>query len=37
MLGLIVNERKIRESLEDGFEHRHHELAKRFGSSAGAR
>lgn len=37
MLGLIVNERKIQESLEEGFEHRHYELAKRFGSSAGAR
>ena len=37
LLGLLVNERKIRESLEDGFGHRHHELAKRFGSSAGAR
>jgi len=33
MLGLLVNERKIRESLEDGFEHRHNELEKRFGSS----
>ncbi len=37
MLGLLVNERKIRESLEDGFGHRHHELEKRFGSSSGAR
>lgn len=37
LLGLLVNERKIRESLEDGFGHRHHELEKRFGSSSGAR
>ena len=37
MLGLLVNERKIRESLEEGFGHRHHELEKRLGSSAGAR
>jgi ligand-binding SRPBCC domain-containing protein len=37
MLGLLVNERKIRESLEDGFGHRHYELEKRFGSSSGAR
>jgi ligand-binding SRPBCC domain-containing protein len=37
LLGLVVNDRKIRESLEEGFEHRHHELAKRFGSSAGVR
>ena len=32
MLGLLVNERKIRESLEDGFEHRHVQLEKHFGS-----
>ncbi|MFM9966231.1 MAG: SRPBCC family protein [Planctomycetaceae bacterium] len=37
LLGLLVNERKIRESLEEGFGHRHHELEKRFGSSEGAR
>ncbi len=37
LLGLLVNERKIRESLEDGFGHRHYELEKRFGSSAGVR
>ena len=36
MLGLLVNERKIRESLEDGFGHRHQELEKRFGIPAGA-
>ena len=36
MLGLLVNERKIRESLEDGFAHRHHELEKRFGAPTGA-
>ena len=33
MLGLLVNEKKIRESLEDGFAHRHHELEKRLGKS----
>ena len=33
MLGILVNERKIRESLEDGFAHRHHELEKRLGKS----
>ena len=37
MLGLLVNERKIRESLEEGFGHRHQELEKRLGSPAGAR
>ena len=37
MVGLLINERKIRESLEEGFGHRHHELEKRFGSSAGVR
>lgn len=37
LLGLLVNERKIRESLEEGFGHRHHELEKRLGSAAGAR
>jgi ligand-binding SRPBCC domain-containing protein len=31
MLGLLVNERKIRESLASGFEYRHAELEKRFG------
>lgn len=31
MMGLIVNERKIRDSLEDGFGHRHEVLEKRFG------
>ena len=31
MIGLLVNERKIRESLEEGFEHRHMLLEKRFG------
>ena len=31
MLGLLVNERKIRETLEDGFEHRHMQLEKHFG------
>ena len=31
MLGLLVTERKIRESLEEGFEHRHTLLEKRFG------
>ena len=36
MLGLLINERKIREALEDGFGHRHHELAKRFGTPTGA-
>ena len=36
MLGLLVNERKIRESLDDGFGHRHQELEKRFGAPAGA-
>ena len=32
MLGLIVNERKIRDSLEEGFEHRHVMLEKQFGT-----
>lgn len=32
VLGLLINERKIRESLEEGFGHRHHELEKRFGT-----
>jgi ligand-binding SRPBCC domain-containing protein len=32
ILGLIVNERKIRESLEEGFEHRHIMLEKHFGT-----
>lgn len=36
VLGLLINERKIRESLEEGFGHRHHELAKRFGTPSGA-
>ena len=36
MVGLLINERKIREALEDGFGHRHHELEKRFGSPTGA-
>ena len=36
MLGLLINERKMREALEDGFGHRHHELEKRFGTSTGA-
>ena len=31
MVGLFVNERKIRESLEEGFEHRHTLLEKQFG------
>lgn len=31
MMGLLVNERKIREALEEGFGHRHYELEKRFG------
>lgn len=35
MLGLLVNERKIRESLEEGFGHRHHELEKRFSVPPG--
>ena len=32
MLGLIVNERKIRDSLEEGFEHRQVMLEKQFGT-----
>lgn len=36
MLGLLINERKMREALEDGFGHRHQELEKRFGTPAGA-
>lgn len=36
MLGLLINERKIREALDDGFGHRHHELEKRFGTATGA-
>ena len=36
VLGLLINERKIREALDDGFGHRHHELEKRFGKPAGA-
>ncbi len=36
VLGLLINERKIREALEDGFGHRHHELEKRFGAPSGA-
>ena len=32
LLGLIVNERKIRESLDDGFEHRYVMLEKHFGT-----
>ena len=36
MLGLLINERKLREALEDGFGHRHHELEKRFGTPQGA-
>lgn len=36
MLGLLINERKMREALEDGFGHRHHELEKRFGTPTGA-
>lgn len=36
ILGLLVNERKIREALEEGFGHRHYELEKRFGRPAGA-
>lgn len=35
VLGLLINERKIRESLEEGFGHRHHELEKRFGTAKG--
>lgn len=35
VLGLLINERKIREALEDGFGHRHHELEKRFGTPTG--
>ena len=35
MLGLLINERKIREALDAGFGHRHHELEKRFGIPAG--
>ena len=31
MIGLLVNERRIRESLEEGFEHRHSLLEKHFG------
>ncbi len=31
MLGLLVNERKIRDSLEEGFEHRHIQLENHFG------
>jgi ligand-binding SRPBCC domain-containing protein len=37
VLGLLINERKMREALEDGFEHRHLELEKRFGTPMGAR
>jgi ligand-binding SRPBCC domain-containing protein len=36
MLGLLINERKIRESLEEGFGHRHEQLEKRFGTPSGA-
>lgn len=36
MLGLLINERKIREALEEGFGHRHYELEKRFGTPSGA-
>ena len=36
MVGLLINERKIREALEDGFGHRHHELEKLFGTPTGA-
>ncbi len=36
ILGLLINERKIREALDDGFGHRHHELEKRFGTPSGA-
>jgi len=32
MLGLIVNERRIRDSLEEGFEHQHMMLEKQFGN-----
>ena len=35
VLGLIVNERKIRESLDEGFGHRHQVLEKHFGTPAG--
>lgn len=33
LLGLLINERKVREALEEGFEHRHYELEKRLGSA----
>ncbi len=36
MLGLLINERKMNEALEDGFAHRHFELEKRFGTPQGA-
>lgn len=36
VLGLLINERKIREALEEGFGHRHQELEKRFRSHSGA-
>ena len=36
MLGLLINERKMNEALEDGFTHRHFELEKRFGTPQGA-
>lgn len=32
VLGLLINERKIREALDDGFGHRHAELEKRLGA-----
>ncbi len=37
MLGLLINDRKIRDSLEAGFDHRHQFLEKHFGIPAGAR
>lgn len=37
MLGLLINERKICESLEAGFDHRHQSLEKHFGVPSGAR
>lgn len=35
MLGLVVNERRIRESLEEAFEHRHAMLEKHLGLPGG--
>ena len=37
MLGLLINDHKIRDSLEAGFDHRHQYLEKHFGVPAGVR